>query len=546
MKTTIRTIILAAAVIFAATSCQKEAAVPETQDRINTGETIQVDINASLGDLVAADGTKATAESVIRLKWEGTETVQVYCGTTKISTDGLTVTPSENRIFAKLSGEITTTGLTSGTSVITFIYSNGCTVSDDGLTFDFSSQDANTPFVAYATLVFDGTATLTDKMVEFKFATSVMKIASTGLGGGTISNATISGINTKVTLTPDAGSETLGIAGSEMSKITITAGIDASSDGARAIITVGLVPDSNAGRNIIVSQTDYINKGTITSSEIKSSTSYFTPTSLFPCGTISGHDYILIAGTKWATQNLAISESGKGQWKSVNLPGTTTPVQIGDYFQWGAYEGYCGKAKDSDNGVLIYTGFNINETEDSPFLWKENKRHENYQFNTSSISPYWVLDLESDSYHYKSYTQPQATLIPDDDVASILWLGDWRMPTLAEFIALKEATYWVWDDTDLGYYVFASDGTNEAGSTGSSIPSDMDKSSALLFFPAAGYGEDTSLVDAGSQGYYWSSTLRTRLKASYIRPEFRPEDGVVLLSSSEKRCCGLSVRPVSD
>lgn len=212
----------------------------------------------------------------------------------------------------------------------------------------------------------------------------------------------------------------------------------------------------------------------------------------------------------------------------------------------GCARGLLWKKKDSDKGVLIYTGFNINETEDSPFLWKENSSHKNYQFNTSSISPYWGLNSVTGMDDYNRYTEPQATLIPDDDVASILWQGDWRMPTLAEFTALKEATYWVWDDTDLGYYVFASDGINEAGSTGSSIPSDMDKSSALLFFPAAGYGEDTSLFDAGSKGYYWSSTLKTRLKASYIRPEFRPEDGVVLVSSSEKRCCGLSVRPVSD
>ena len=244
MKTSIKTIILAAASIFAAMSCQKEAAVPETQSPENAGETIQMNINASLGDLVAADGTKATATSVVRLQWEDGDKVDAYSGTTKISgTDGLTVTSSENGIFAKLSGQITTTSLTSGTSVITFVYSNGCT--PDGLTFDLSSQGADIPFVAYGTLVYDGTATLANKIVEFKFATSVMKIATANLGGGNITGATISGINTKVTLTPDDDSETCGISGDNKASIT-TSNYAASSDGTRAIVTVGLVPDNTS------------------------------------------------------------------------------------------------------------------------------------------------------------------------------------------------------------------------------------------------------------------------------------------------------------
>ncbi|MCQ2155303.1 MAG: hypothetical protein MJY55_05775 [Bacteroidales bacterium] len=551
MKTTIRTIILSAAAIFAAMSCQKEESVPGAQDKVNAGETIQVNINASLGDLVAADGTKATATSVVRLQWEDGDKVDAYCGTTKISgTDGLTVTPSENGIFAKLTGEITTTGLTSGTSVITFVYSSGCQA--NGLEFDFSTQTETDgiPFVAYGTLVYDGTATLTGKMVEFKFATSVMKIAATDLGGGKITDVAISGINTKVTLTPDDDSEICGISGDNKATISTT-NYDASSDGTRAIVTVGLVPDNNKGRNISVTQTGFTNKGAITSAEIHSSTSYTTPASLFTCGTLGSdekaHDYVLIAGTKWATQNLAVSASGKGDWtpdgsSTVTVPGTADEkAQIGDYFQWGAHKKYCGEETDADKGLLIYTAFTNNGSSGS-FTWKKDGSSNDYQFSVTSISPYY------ESSAYKKYTTGDAgdgivTLTPSDDVASILWSDTWRMPTTSEFKALKEATYWKWDDTDKGYYVYAPQ-TGDAGKKNTESTNTYTKSDALLFFPAAGFGYGTGLNLAGGGGFYWSSSLGSDDTGSAYYLRF--DSNVVDPQNDYNRYLGFPVRPVSD
>lgn len=538
METSIKTIILSAAVIFAAMSCQKEESVPGTQDQVKAGETIQVNIDACLGDLAAADGTKATAESVVRLTWTAGDKVAAYCGTTKISTDSLTVTPSENKLFARLSGTIDASSLTSGTSVITFVYSSGCKA--EGLEFDFSSQNDSIPFVAYGTLVYDGTATLTDKMVEFKFATSVMKIAATNLGGEKIDSATISGINTKVTLTPKAESETCGIAGSEPASIA-TDNFGFSSDGTRAIVTVGLVPDntSNPYRMLTVRQPKYINKGVITSDEIEKNTSYTTPAALFTCGTLgsgaTAHDYVLIAGTKWATQNLAVSESGKKQWKAVNLPGTTSPVQIGDYFQWGAsYKGYSITEVDDQkpDTLLIYSSF-VNTGTDSgnSFSFKDS-----YSFNSPSSSPYY-----SDDYTRYTTEDGIVTLTPSDDVASILWSGTWRMPTLSEFKALKKATYWKWDDTDKGYYVYApksGDANKVNNATGT-----YDKSGALLFFPAAGYG-GASLSHAGVCGGYWSSSLYTGTPGWGYRLSF--DSGSVNLPDFSCRYGGYSVRPVSE
>ena len=492
MKTSIKTIILAASSIITAMSCQKETAVSKTQDQVNAGETIQISINASLGDLVSADGTKATAESVIRLKWEGTESnpeyVKAYCGSNLISTgDGLTVTPSDNKMFAKLTGEITTENLESGTSVITFVYSSGCEA--DGLTFDFSNQEDDIPFVAYATLVYDGTAPLTNKMVEFKFATSVMKIAATNLGGGEITEATISGINTKVTLTPQTSDETVTITGNTTGTITKTVGFDASSDGTRAIITVGLVPDDNKGRNIAVSQSgaaSYINKGVITSNAIEANKSYTTPAALFPCGTLgtgeTAHDYVLIAGTKWATMNIGATE----------ITGTNS---YGKYFAWGNTEGQTYSTSWSGGGF----------------------------FTAPSIGNPKMLPLENDA-------------------ANVLWGDPWRMPTSAEFQALTNATYWKWDDTDKGYYIYAPQ-SGDAGKVNNGTGTYV-KSSALLFFPAAGHGDGAALFGAGSSGNYWLSSLYSSDPNYAYTLYFN--SGTVTPQDYYRRYRGQSVRPVSD
>lgn len=538
MKTSVITVILSAAAIFAAISCQKEESVPGTQDTVKADGTIQVSIDASLGDLVAAEGTKATAEQVVRLMWEDGDKVDAYCGTTKLNSNPITVTPSGNKLFATLTGTITAPE--SG-QTITFIYSNADPVSDEVLTFDFSSQGSGIPFVAYGTLKYDGTATFTNKMVGFNFATSVMKIAATNLGGGEISEATISGINTRVRLTPDDDSENCSIEGGSPATITKTAGITASDT--RAIITVGLVPDNTSEpyRMLSVKQESYTNKGAITSTSIESSTSYTTPASLFTCGTLGtgegAHDYVLIAGTRWATQNIAVSESGKAQWKSVTLPGTDTPVQIGDYFQWGAsYDGYnitSGTDKKPDT-LLIYSGFlNAGTTTESRFTFKST-----YQFSETSIAPHY----DRASSEYTKYTSTGATLDPSDDVAGLLWQGTWRMPTKAEFEALFAATYWAWDDNDKGYYVYAP----QPGDTGkknseSEAADSYKKSDALLFFPAVGSGSSQNYVSVSITGLYWSSTLGNSTDKGTIMIINKSNLG----TNEYKRARGLTIRPVS-
>ncbi len=263
---------------------------------------------------------------------------------------------------------------------------------------------------------------------------------------------------------------------------------------------------------------------------------------------------------KWHRQNLAITLSGSKPWKgdktsgAVKVPGTDKDVIVGDYFQWAAYAGYCGDATAADKGLLIYNSFNntkcVDVTGSDSFEFKSAGGSNKYQFKTSNsngyvgISPYY-----SSSYQYYE-TSSHSTLCREtsytshnDDVASIILGGDWRMPTLAEFQALYNATYWAWDGTDLGYYVFTPDDSHTGGTTVNSILTDLSKENALLFFPAAGGGSSTSLFNAGSAGRYWSSSLNTYPDRAYFL-EF--ENGNVHPQSSGHRYYGLLVRPVSD
>ena len=76
-----------------------------------------------------------------------------------------------------------------------------------------------------------------------------------------------------------------------------------------------------------------------------------------------------------------------------------------------------------------------------------------------------------------------------DEACDLTWGGTWRTPTKAEFEELRNACSWKWT-TQNNVYGYKVTGTN-----GNSI-----------FLPAAGYRSGSSISNAGSRGYYWSST----------------------------------------
>ncbi|MCQ2171897.1 MAG: DUF1566 domain-containing protein [Bacteroidales bacterium] len=533
---TLKTIIFASAALIATVACTKEANPKESVP--SAPGTIEVNVTALIGDLAPSEGTKATMAPVIRLTWENTDKVYAYDATQKIGE--LTVIPVEGNLSAKLSGDISAPA--ANTTKITLVYCTGTTptMTDNKLSFDLSTQavEAN-PFVVYATLDYTtGLTSITDKIVPFNFATSLMRVTVTGLANKDITNATVSGVNTKCELTVNADSEP-DIAGTTPGTITRAAdGITKSDDG-RAVFNVSVAAEAeNTNRKLTIKQGDLIYGSDLMSGEIAAGTSIISVYALTEQtgsrGKINGHDYVYVAGKKWATQNLAISDSGKGAWLSAKVPGTTTDVVVGDYFQWGVYPNHT-TAANGDQGLLTYTSFanmQCGGTEDK-FEFKTGNK-----FDSKNTAPYggsaYTKYVDAD----KSY---RPNLDISDDVAHTLWGGSWRMPTSDEFKALKDVTYWNWED--VGYYVYAPQ-SGDAGKKNNETSNTYNKSDALLFFPAAGYGNNGLLSKAGTNGYYWSSTLYSGSTDNAYYLSFR--SGNVSPQSNYSRYDGFSVRPLSD
>lgn len=545
---TLKAIIFASAALLAAAACTKEANPKESVP--SAPGTIEVNVTALIGDLAPSEGTKATMDPVIRLTWANLDKVYAYDATQKLG--DLTVTPVEGGSSAKLTGTLSEAA--TGTTKITLVYCNTAASaptingSTGKITFDLGTQDvAANPFVVYSTLDYeDGQTSITDKIVPFNFATSLMRVTVTGLANTDITNATVSGVNTacELTVNADAAPTVEGITSGSISRTT---GFT-SSDG-RAVFNVSVAKETstNDNRTLSIEQGTLKYGSKLMSGAIAAGTSIISVYALTEQtgsrGKIGDHDYVYVAGKKWATQNIAITDSGKGAWKAVIVPGSSSEnVKIGDYFQWGAYPGYCGSATAADKGLLIYESFTNDGSSGSFTKWKKSGSTD-YQFSTSSISPYYKSDA------YERYTKTSSSegdgrnsLDISDDVAHTLWGGSWRMPTSDEFKALLSATYWAWDDNDKGYYVYEPQEGDASKKNNTS--NTYNKSDALLFFPAAGRGDNGNLDDAGRLGYYWSSNPHSGIKDDACSLGFW--NGDVFPQNRISRYDGVSVRPISD
>ena len=164
-------------------------------------------------------------------------------------------------------------------------------------------------------------------------------------------------------------------------------------------------------------------------------------------GTFNGHDYVdlgLPSGTLWATCNV----------------GATTPEGYGDYFAWGEIE------------------------------TKEVYNWETYKYCNGGYNQLTRYCPYAD-YGYKGMVHDRTVLYDMDDAALSEWGTGWRMPTRDEMEELLfYCTSWGWKEQNgVGGLLFEAPNGNS------------------LFFPAAGYVDETEMVNAGANGCYWSRSL---------------------------------------
>ena len=191
----------------------------------------------------------------------------------------------------------------------------------------------------------------------------------------------------------------------------------------------------------------------------------------------NGYDFVdlgLPSGIKWAAYNV----------------GATKPEEFGGYYAWG-------------------------ETEE-----KEDYSWETYKWcngSSNTLTKYCI----NGSY---GAVDNKIALDPEDDVATVQWGGDWRMPTEAEQEELRNNCDWEWVEVN--------------GVTGYRVKSRVNDNS--IFLPAAGY-RDRTYVDRGAGNGYCSNAVDSDFNDNACGMRF--EEGNYDWSSFG-RSNGRPVRPV--
>ena len=182
----------------------------------------------------------------------------------------------------------------------------------------------------------------------------------------------------------------------------------------------------------------------------------------------------------------------------------STAVDLGLSVKWAA--GNVGAKNPEDNGLY--------------FAWGETVGYTAEQV-TSGVR---AFDMAS----YKA-SAISGNLTLEQDAAHVCMGGNWRMPTKAEFKELIDNCSMVWTAD-----------YNGTGVKGRIFTSRVNGNS--VFFPAAGYCNNSSVNRVGSYGKYWSAS---RYSSSYAWDlDFR--SGSLDLNYDDFRYSGRSVRGVCE
>ena len=224
MKRSFIMIVAAAVAMLAVWSCRKGADSPETGD----SSKISISVTAEMEDLGGCDA-KASIGTVYRLSWTAGDKVFVYDGEKRLGDLTVSLKDGDKR-YAYLGGTITAP--TDGSTKLTCVYAKGIEtapeVDENGeVKFSMASQTpgrGDTPFVVYGTIDYStGQTSITDKLVNFEFATAVVLVNCLELAadGGNVTKAELSGINTNCVLSL-SGTAAPGVSGEEVGTITTT------------------------------------------------------------------------------------------------------------------------------------------------------------------------------------------------------------------------------------------------------------------------------------------------------------------------------------
>lgn len=193
-------------------------------------------------------------------------------------------------------------------------------------------------------------------------------------------------------------------------------------------------------------------------------------------------DLGLPSGTLWATCNV----------------GAESPEEYGDFFAWGETA-----TKDTYNW--------------STYKYCRGREDQLTKYCCFNAAIGYV-------YGYHGYSDDLTILQPEDDVATMNWGDEWRMPTYEEGMELCQNTTSTWVTRN------GIKGMLFTGSNGNS-----------LFILAAGCKTDDKLFFVGECGYYWLSSLHATVPSIAWFISFNTRS---CGNNCYSRYYGMSVRPV--
>ena len=196
-------------------------------------------------------------------------------------------------------------------------------------------------------------------------------------------------------------------------------------------------------------------------------------------------DLGLPSGTFWSTKNIGATN------------GNTKESWYGNYYAWGEIE-----TKDN---------YSLSTYKYANGAWNKLTKYCN-----------------NSSYGNEGFTDELTQLVPEDDIA-IVSNSAWRMPTKEDFKELIEGTTNSWVTNYNGV----------SGLNGRVFTSKVNGNT--LFFPAAGYRENSNLRFVGSHCKLWSSRLY--LNSANLANSLNFDSGWIG-TSNYLRCCGYRVRPI--
>ena len=194
------------------------------------------------------------------------------------------------------------------------------------------------------------------------------------------------------------------------------------------------------------------------------------------------HDYVEIAGVKWATMNI----------------GAANETDVGLYFQWGDTQGY--------------TADQVGEIKQ--FTW------EDYKYATDAQSMVKMTKYNN--------TDGKTVLDPEDDAVTAAWGSKWRLPSREEIEDLR-------DSTDAEFVEI--NGVNCLKLT------DLSDDSKVLIFPCSGYCTYGEISHAEDRGEFHLNGIVSSNKQYAYDVKFTYDD-TITWESSGWRYIGRTARGV--